>query len=76
VVTAFSSFDMGLASMDEVFRSIREYGESRGNYLLSLYNYHLAKAKLDNVTGAYRLKLAAGAVPKQGEGTGKGKAKK
>ncbi|MBW1990902.1 MAG: TolC family protein [Deltaproteobacteria bacterium] len=59
VITAFSNFDMGLGTMDEVFRAIREYGETRGNYLSSLYNYHLALAKLDNVTGAYRLKLAS-----------------
>jgi outer membrane protein TolC len=76
VITAFSNFDIGLGSMDEVFRAIRSYGETRGNYLLSLYNYHLAKAKLENVTGAYRLKLASAAVPKQEEGAGKGKAKK
>jgi outer membrane protein len=76
VITAFSNFDMGLGTMDEVFRAIREYGETRGNYLLSLYNYHLAKAKLDNVTGAYRLKLASMTEPQKAEGAGKGKAKK
>lgn len=76
VITAFSNFDIGLGTMDEVFRAIREYGETRGNYLLSLYNYHLAKAKLDNVTGAYRLKLASVAAPKQEAAAGKGKAKK
>jgi outer membrane protein TolC len=59
VVTSFSNFDMGLGTMDEVFRSIREYGETRGNYLSSLYNYHLAVAKLDKVSGAYRTKLAS-----------------
>jgi outer membrane protein len=75
VITAFSNFDMGLGTMDEVFRAIREYGETRGNYLFSLYNYHLARAKLDNVTGAYRLKLASMAAPKKEEG-GKGKGKK
>jgi outer membrane protein len=63
VITAFSNFDMGIGTMDDVFKSIREYGESRGNYLLALYNYHLAKAQLDNVTGAYRLKLAGLAAP-------------
>jgi outer membrane protein len=63
VITAFSNFDMGIGTMDDVFKSIREYGESRGNYLLALYNYHLAKAKLDQVTGAYRLKLANLAAP-------------
>ncbi len=76
VITAFSNFDMGLGTMDEVFRAIREYGETRGNYLLSLYNYHVAKAKLENVTGAYRLKLASLAVTKQEAAAGKGKAKK
>lgn len=67
VITAFSNFDMGLGTMDEVFRAIREYGETRGNYLFSLYNYHLARAKLDNVSGAYRLKLASMAAPKKEE---------
>ncbi|MDI6853187.1 MAG: TolC family protein [Deltaproteobacteria bacterium] len=59
VVTSFSNFDMGLGTMDEVFRSIREYGETRGNYLASLYNYNLAVVKLDKVSGAYRTKLAS-----------------
>ncbi len=70
VITSFSNFDIGLGTMDEVFRAIKEYGEARGNYLLALYNYHLAKAKLDNATGAYRLKMAAAAESKK-EGPGR-----
>lgn len=76
VITAFSNFDIGLGTMDEVFRAIKEYGEARGNYLLSLYNYHLATAKLEHVTGAYRLKLASAAVPKNEEKAKKGKGEK
>ncbi len=70
MITSFSNFDIGLGTMDEVFRAIKEYGEARGNYLLALYNYHLAKAKLDNATGAYRLKMAAAAESKK-EGPGR-----
>jgi outer membrane protein len=65
VITAFSNFDMGLGTMDEVFRSIREYGETRGNYLSSLYNYHLGMAKLEKASGAYRMKLASLEEPKK-----------
>ncbi len=76
VITAFSNFDIGLGTMDEVFRAIREYGETRGNFLYSLYNYHLAQAKLDNVTGAYRVKLASMMEPRKEEPAGKAKGKK
>lgn len=57
VITSFSNFDIGLGTMDEVFRAIREYGETRGEYLVSLFNYHVARADLDKATGAYRVAL-------------------
>jgi outer membrane protein len=55
LVTAFSNFDMGLGHMEEIFRAFERYGVARGDYLMALYEYNLAKAKLDKATGAYRL---------------------
>jgi outer membrane protein TolC len=57
LITAFSNFDMGLGSMDEIFRAFERYGSFRGDYLMALYNYNLDVAKLDQSTGAYRRKL-------------------
>ncbi|MGQ9687496.1 MAG: TolC family protein [Desulfobaccales bacterium] len=55
LITAFSNFDMGLGPMEEIFKAFERYGVARGDYLMALYEYNLAKAKLDKATGAYRL---------------------
>lgn len=63
LITAFSNFDMGLGKMEDIFQAFERYGVSRGDYLMSLYQYNLALAQLDKATGAYRQKLAGGTAP-------------
>jgi outer membrane protein len=57
LVTAFSNFDMGLGKLDDIFQAFERYGSFRGDYLMALYQYNLAVAKLDKSTGAYRRSL-------------------
>jgi outer membrane protein TolC len=54
LITAFSNFDMGLGTMDDIFRAFERYGAFRGDYLKSLYDYNFATAELSKATGAYR----------------------
>jgi outer membrane protein len=54
LITAFSNFDMGLGKMEDIFTAFERYGAARGDYLLALFNYNLAVAKLEKATGAYR----------------------
>jgi len=51
VVSAMSEFDMGIGTADNVLFGIEKYGENQGNYLESLYNYHITKAKLEAAIG-------------------------
>lgn len=55
LIAAFSNFDMGLGQMEEIFRAFERYGVARGDYLMALFDYNMAIAKLDKATGAYRL---------------------
>lgn len=55
LVTAFSNFDMGLGQMEDIFKAFERYGVARGEYLMALFEYNKALAKLENATGAYRL---------------------
>jgi outer membrane protein TolC len=57
LVTAFSNFDMGLGKLDDIFLAFERYGSFRGDYLMALYQYNLAVAKLDKSTGTYRRSL-------------------
>jgi outer membrane protein TolC len=63
LVTSFSSFDMGLGTMNDIFLAFERYGAFRGDYLQSLYDYNLSVARLDKSTGAYRRALPPEAVP-------------
>jgi len=63
LITAFSSFDMGLGKLEDIFLAFERYGAFRGDYLMSLYQYNLATAQLDKATGAYRRTLASVAPP-------------
>ncbi len=63
LVTAFSNFDMGLGKMDDIFQAFERYGAFRGDYLMALYQYNLAVAKLDKSTGAYRRSLPKEEAP-------------
>ncbi len=55
LVTAFSNFDIGLGKMEDIFQAFERYGVARGDYLMALFDYNMAVAKLENATGAYRL---------------------
>ncbi|MGC2434490.1 MAG: hypothetical protein WA433_11975, partial [Desulfobaccales bacterium] len=57
----FGNFDMGLGKMDDIFQAFERYGVFRGDYLMTLYQYNLSVAQLDEATGAYRRKVAAAA---------------
>jgi len=54
LITAFNNFDMGLGTMDDIFRAFERYGAFRGDYLKSLYDYNFATAELSKATGEYR----------------------
>jgi len=57
LVTELSNFDMGIGKMDNIFQAFERYGQFRGDYLIALYDYHLAKVQLDKATGMYRVRL-------------------
>jgi outer membrane protein TolC len=57
LITAFSDFDMGLGKMEDIFRAFESYGQYRGDYLMTLYNYHLADVQLAKATGLYRVQI-------------------
>jgi len=54
IVSAFSNFDMGVGPAKDIFDAIDRYGKNQGEYLLSLYNYHVSLAKLSYAVGEYR----------------------
>jgi len=68
LVTAFSNFDMGLGAMEDIFQAFEKYGAARGDFLLTLYNYNVATAKLSKATGAYRRHLPKEEAPPQNRG--------
>jgi outer membrane protein TolC len=51
IVTAFSNFDLGIGTARDMFDAIDRYGKNQGEYLRSLYNYHVSLARLDYATG-------------------------
>jgi outer membrane protein TolC len=65
LVTAFSNFDIGLGKMEDIFQAFERYGAARGDYLLTVFNYNVAVAKLDKATGAYRRSRPAEEPPAQ-----------
>lgn len=72
LITAFSNFDMGVGPMEEIFKAFERYGVARGDYLTALYEYNLAKVRLDKATGAYLAAIAgknvSSAAPPEGGG--------
>ncbi|MFP3867648.1 MAG: TolC family protein [Desulfobacteraceae bacterium] len=61
LVTEISNFDMGIGQMDNIFDAFESFGTYRGDYLLALYNYHLATVEMDKATGLYQVRLPAAA---------------
>ncbi|MFZ2446409.1 MAG: TolC family protein [Syntrophobacteraceae bacterium] len=51
IVTAFANFDMGTGTARDMFDAIDRYGKNQGEYLRSLYGYHVALARLDYAIG-------------------------
>lgn len=51
IVTAFSNFDVGTGTARDMFDAIDRYGKNQGEYLRSLYNYHVALARLEYAIG-------------------------
>jgi outer membrane protein TolC len=51
IVTAFSNFDLGIGTARDMLDAIDRYGRNQGEYLRSLYNYHVSVARLDYATG-------------------------
>jgi outer membrane protein len=51
IVSAFANFDIGTGAAKDMFDAIDRYGKNRGDYLVSLYNYHVALAKLAYAAG-------------------------
>jgi outer membrane protein len=51
IVSAFSNFDIGTGTAKDMFDAIDRYGKNRGDYLLALFNYHVALAKLTYAIG-------------------------
>jgi outer membrane protein len=65
LVSAFSNFDMGLGTMEEIFRAFERYGAARGDYLNALYEYNFAVVKLEKATGSYRVAKPQRELPKE-----------
>jgi len=51
VFSAFSDFDMGVGTADNMLWAIEKYGHNRGKYLEALFNYHTSLAELEYATG-------------------------
>ena len=51
IVAAFANFDIGTGTAKDMFDAIDRYGKNRGEYLVSLYHYHVALAKLNYAIG-------------------------
>jgi outer membrane protein len=51
IVTAFSNFDLGIGTARDMLDAIDRYGKNQGNYLQSLYSYHVSLAHLDYAIG-------------------------
>ncbi len=51
IVASFSNFDLGIGTARDMLEAIDRYGKNQGDYLQSLYNYHVALARLDYSIG-------------------------
>lgn len=51
IIAAFTNFDMGVGTADDLLRSIERYGENHGKYLGALFNYNISFARLEYATG-------------------------
>ena len=51
IVAAFSNFDLGVGTARDMLDAIDRYGKNQGEYLQSLYNYHVSIARLNYAMG-------------------------
>ncbi|MHC1742272.1 MAG: TolC family protein [Syntrophobacteraceae bacterium] len=51
IVTSFSNFDLGVGSARDMYDAIDRYGKNQGEYLLTLYSYHVSLANLSYAVG-------------------------
>lgn len=51
IVSSFSSFDLGLGTAKDMLDAIQKYGANQGEYLSSLYKYHVSIARLTYAIG-------------------------
>lgn len=51
VVAALANFDFGVGPAKEIFDGLQAYSLMRSDYLKSIYNYNIARAKLEYATG-------------------------
>jgi outer membrane protein TolC len=51
LIAAVSNFDLGIGETREIADSLRAYAENRAENYKAIYNYNLALANLDHVTG-------------------------
>ncbi|MBI4774868.1 MAG: TolC family protein [Deltaproteobacteria bacterium] len=51
VVTAIADFDMGVGDLRDALEALDQYGKNRGDYLLNLYDFHVAKVNLLYASG-------------------------
>jgi outer membrane protein len=54
IVASFTNFDMGVGTAKDMFDAIDRYGKNQGEYLLNLFNYHVALANLSYAVAEYR----------------------
>jgi len=51
IVSAFTNFDVGVGTAKDMFDAIDRYGKNQGEYLSSLYTYHVSLARLSYAIG-------------------------
>jgi len=54
IVSSFTNFDMGVGTAKDMFDAIDRYGKNQGEYLVNLFNYHVALANLSYAVAEYR----------------------
>jgi outer membrane protein len=55
LVTAFSDFDMGVGTADNMLRAIEKYSHNQAQYVQALFNYNVSVAELRYAVGMERL---------------------
>jgi outer membrane protein len=51
IISAFTNFDVGVGTAKDMFDAIDRYGKNEGEYLRSLYMYHVSLARLNYAIG-------------------------